>query len=258
LVSTAEFYIRSTACTGARTPHEFSGLDRLRIARALLGTTPEELGRQIGAWHRVNTGLGSAAAPTQIIGDLTGALRAIIRWHAQRQTQMDGTAEAFLGANPPLPELIDRYLTLRRDREASLAQQLGQAMSARAQPGSATPTPPLALVAGDKAASPSRVGSFLEVEGYDVERVQNADMALAKLAANRRFKVLVAEEVMPGMTGSALVSNALHRQPGLKVILIRSEPNDAQIGKLADGIAVLREPIRRLALIERVRSLVAA
>ena len=75
------------------------------------------------------------------------------------------------------------------------------------------------LVADDDAVIREGLRRILTAEGYDVETVSNGRAALDRLE-QERFKLLVTDLKMPGMSGLEVLESIRTRQPELPVVLI--------------------------------------
>jgi DNA-binding NtrC family response regulator len=75
------------------------------------------------------------------------------------------------------------------------------------------------LVADDDAVIRKGLQRILSAEGYDVETVSNGRAALDRLE-QERFKLLVTDLKMPGMSGLEVLESIRTRQPELPVVLI--------------------------------------
>jgi signal transduction histidine kinase/CheY-like chemotaxis protein len=93
------------------------------------------------------------------------------------------------------------------------------------------------------------VGAFLEKAGFDVERAENGDTALAHIAAGGRFDALVSDYAMPGLNGADLIAQARLLQPGLHALIITGFAA-LSTAELAEGTVVLHKPFHRRAFIE--------
>lgn len=92
--------------------------------------------------------------------------------------------------------------------------------------------------------------------GHEVEPVADGLAAMSALEG-RRFDVLVADIVMPGLDGIALARRAESRDPGIRVLLITGfaavalEATRAGLGRAR----VLSKPIHLRALVAQVESM---
>jgi CheY-like chemotaxis protein len=113
-----------------------------------------------------------------------------------------------------------------------------------------------ALVAEDEAALRAAVARALEGAGMRVLAAGDAEEAL-RLARSHAapLDVLVADLVMPRMSGGELARHLAEAQPGLKVLFMTGFPLDPRAAS-AQGLGeVLQKPFPGAALVDRVRTL---
>ena len=80
---------------------------------------------------------------------------------------------------------------------------------------------------------------MLETLGHQVEQAASGSGALRTLRSGAEFDLLIADYMMPGMTGTALIEQARRQRPGLAALLITgyagsgSDPDDGlpRLGK---------------------------
>ncbi|HEY7725033.1 MAG TPA: response regulator [Anaeromyxobacteraceae bacterium] len=133
--------------------------------------------------------------------------------------------------------------------------EAGAAASARAAPVRARRT---VLVAEDEDALRKVVGRTLEQLGLAVLGARTGEEALA-LAQGTPVDVLLADVVMPRMSGPDLAAALRRDHADLKVLLMTAFPGDPRAVRAAEaGEAVLHKPFRRSALEERLRALLEA
>jgi signal transduction histidine kinase len=114
-----------------------------------------------------------------------------------------------------------------------------------------------ALVAEDEAALRSAVTRALEGAGMRVLAAASGEEALAVARAHGQpIDVLVADIVMPRMSGSDLARQLVAERPGLKVLLMTGFPGDPRAASAAEAAELLQKPFHGSALVERVRGLV--
>jgi signal transduction histidine kinase/ActR/RegA family two-component response regulator len=92
--------------------------------------------------------------------------------------------------------------------------------------------------------------------GYQVQRANNAAMALSVLGKIDRLDLLFTDVVLPGgMSGRELAEQALKARPGLRVLFASGYIRDAiaDNGQLAPGVDLLQKPFRYDDLALRVR-----
>ena len=106
----------------------------------------------------------------------------------------------------------------------------------------------------DNAEVRATTGDLLETEGFDVTRVATGEAAIASLASDHKFHLLVMDYSMPELNGVDLACWALERCPTLRVLLITGFPVE-RVSTMPPGMALLAKPFRRAALHEQLRSL---
>jgi PAS domain S-box-containing protein len=105
------------------------------------------------------------------------------------------------------------------------------------------------LVVDDEPSVRALCGRMLRSLGYDVvEATGPADaMSLSEPAA-----LLVADVMMPGLSGPELARRLRGRWPGLRVLHVTGDPNDVQLSDATEAV-LLRKPFNLLELAVRVR-----
>ncbi len=95
--------------------------------------------------------------------------------------------------------------------------------------------------------------------GYDVAEAKSGFEALERLERERApFDLLLADFAMPGMTGAALVSEALRRYPGLAVLLVTGYADlSDRAGEAMDGVPTVAKPFKLAELDAKVREALA-
>ena len=101
------------------------------------------------------------------------------------------------------------------------------------------------------------IGAYLESIGFDVVRARSGDEALACIASDRTFVLLVTDYAMPGLNGTTLARLALEQVPELKILIITGYPSDAGLFDRPPNVALLAKPFRRADLVAVLRSLFA-
>jgi CheY-like chemotaxis protein len=246
----------------------------IRIARALMGSTTEQLAAHVGALPDHRAALGDTP-PVQDFERLSVALRTVIKWYddklGRRPDLAPDVADGTASGTEALEQLVPRYIAMRAEWESREAQLLASDMNTRLQ--RTTEAMRQADVVADQRATPSRasrrrallvddvsdilvtVGAFLDGIGFDVLRASNGDTALELLADGARVDLLVTDHAMPGMAGGDLVVEACQRNPGLRALIITGFPDAAALAILPPGVTLLAKPFRRADLVDRVRSL---
>ncbi len=91
--------------------------------------------------------------------------------------------------------------------------------------------------------------------GHDVVAIESANDALAHLNDSSRFDLLIADQAMPGLSGTELLQHAARTCPDLSCMLITGYttlPDD-----IPSRVEVLRKPIEADALLANVARLIA-
>jgi len=246
-------------------------MEEVRIARALLGTTPARLAAQIGAPIRVG-GTRWTDNPTADLNSLAIVLRLLIDWYEGHDEPVAPSAGTGTDSGMELDRLVRRYLRLRSDWESRAARLLATRMG-RCVPANTTqarPVPPPPGAGSPAARSPTRrrallvddasdvlvtVSAFLDAFGFEVLRAGSADQAMAILAANRDLALLVTDHAMPGMTGRDLVLQAYELLPKLRTLIITGYPDCHELAALPSGVTLLAKPFRRADLRARIQAL---
>jgi two-component system, LuxR family, response regulator FixJ len=97
----------------------------------------------------------------------------------------------------------------------------------------------------------------LEIDGFAVGVFANADELLQGGDLNR-FRCLVIDQQMPGMTGLDLVARLRERKVSVPVVLITSNPPKALIvGADRAGVPIVEKPLLGNALLDKIRELIA-
>ncbi len=121
------------------------------------------------------------------------------------------------------------------------------------------PEGPVILVVDDEPGVRGITVRMLQELGYPVIEAADAAQALAAFDGGSRVDLLVADVVLPGMTGRELARRCVLAQPHLPVLLISGYPAEAQAGPTDDGVApaFLAKPFSMEALGVQVRRLLA-
>jgi CheY-like chemotaxis protein len=95
---------------------------------------------------------------------------------------------------------------------------------------------------------------LLELEGYDVTAVPDAESAL-EVAAVSPPDLLLTDVVMPGMNGIDLAAELARRQPDLRVLFVSGYAEDApeRQGRVIDAAHLLSKPASAADLVARVQ-----
>jgi PAS domain S-box-containing protein len=104
----------------------------------------------------------------------------------------------------------------------------------------------------------STLTAILAKAGFEVTPADSGNQALAILAADGPFDVLITDFAMPGMNGAELITRCRAIQPGLRVAVITGFAELGFVEALPQGTDVLRKPIQRKDLIATVHRLMAS
>jgi two-component system cell cycle sensor histidine kinase/response regulator CckA len=114
------------------------------------------------------------------------------------------------------------------------------------------------VVAEDEEGLRILLGRMLAGSGYQVVSARNGAEALeAARARGGRVDVLLADLVMPRMSGAELAEALAELQPGIKVLFMTGHTDDAQVqDRLVDGdVELIHKPFSGEALLGRLRRL---
>lgn len=109
---------------------------------------------------------------------------------------------------------------------------------------------PVILVVDDDAALRDTVIGLLEPLGFTVVDAPNGRQALDILERDPTIRVLLADVMMPGISGVTLARKALELRPDLRVALISGYAGG---GQPEEGLPVLRKPLRTEEIVRFVR-----
>jgi len=146
-------------------------------------------------------------------------------------------------------------------------EAVAAATSAAQEPAPAPPAAPAGgetvLVVDDEPMLLAAAERILSSEGYAVLSARRADEALdlaIALPATRRLDLVVADLVLPGTTGPALVQRLLGVHPHLKVLFTSgyTEEAIAQHGLVGSGARVATKPYNAARLAHEVRAALGA
>jgi len=104
------------------------------------------------------------------------------------------------------------------------------------------PTKGRALVIDDETMVRSTLTDVLEACGYAADAAESGEAALARFAAGR-YRVVLTDLLMPGMSGLEVVAGVRRVDPGVPVILLTGLGNtSATAAARGDGVLVLSKP----------------
>ena len=107
------------------------------------------------------------------------------------------------------------------------------------------------LVVDDEPSVRALCGRMLRSLGYDVVEATGSANAM-DLSVDRPAALLVADVMMPGLSGPELARRLRSRWPGLRVLHVTGDPNDVQLSGATEAV-LLRKPFNLLELAVRVR-----
>jgi signal transduction histidine kinase/DNA-binding response OmpR family regulator len=219
------------ACDGGDSPRLAPGrYVRLRVADTGVGMDPETLRRAVEPFYS-----------TKEVGRGTGlGLSMVHGLAAQSGGVFDLQSEAGRGATASI------YLPAA---QLEVAPRTGGAVEAP------SPTQPLrVLLVDDEELVRIATAEMLEAVGHQVRQVASAPAALQLLRQPEDYDVLIADYMMPGMTGVALVSQARQVRPNLPALVITGyaglDPS------LDDGLKRLSKPFGQAELQAALRDVV--
>lgn len=99
-----------------------------------------------------------------------------------------------------------------------------------------------ALLVDDEDLVRASVAAMLANLGYDVIQAGNGDEALKLVNQHGRFDLIVADHLMPGMTGTELAAEVKRMEPGQRVIIISGY---SDLDQIAPGLPRLCKPFRQ-------------
>jgi two-component system response regulator SaeR len=114
------------------------------------------------------------------------------------------------------------------------------------------------LVAEDRADLRRALARMLADRGYQVLEAEDGADAL-DVARREALDLVVADVVMPRMTGPELVTELRKSRPDLKALLISAHPGHPALGarSLPPGIEIVLKPFRPDELLLRIRRLLS-
>jgi len=244
----------------------------IRIARALVGVSPAQLAKQIGAPPPPR--VSEVARPAQTLDGLSGALQAVIGWYHTSLGSATAPLEESAVDTMGLDTLVHEFLALRSDWENREATRIANRLMTKAEEPPRgidiaqigwVPAQPhdsagdnkgrTALLVDDVCDVAITVGAFLETLGFDVITASSGDRALEILSTPASVDLLVTDHAMPGMTGKDLVVQACQQRPSLHALIITGYPETAELAQLPAHAMLLAKPFRRAELRDCVRQL---
>jgi CheY-like chemotaxis protein len=136
-------------------------------------------------------------------------------------------------------------------RSQQLAETAGRAAPLPADRGDAT-----ILVCDDNPSVREFATEALEDFGYRVIATENGPSALAVIEdENTPVDLLLVDFAMPGMNGADVAQQSKRRRPGLPVLLITGNAEQAALKTEAEGVPLLQKPFKQAQLVTRVADL---
>jgi CheY-like chemotaxis protein len=110
------------------------------------------------------------------------------------------------------------------------------------------------LVAEDDALVRELSTRFLQRGGYNVHAAESGERALELAAHLGTIDILVADVIMPGMSGRELADRLLAAHPSLRVLFVSGYTADivSRHGVLDQGVSLLEKPFSSTELLEAV------
>ena len=109
------------------------------------------------------------------------------------------------------------------------------------------------LVVDDEAGVRRTVSFALNRAGYTVVAAEDAEAALSLLHAGYDFDLLVADQAMPGLSGTELLAEVMRLRPKMPTILMSGYDRVSGLGTLPGNVVLLEKPFRHAALLKQVR-----
>jgi two-component system, cell cycle sensor histidine kinase and response regulator CckA len=129
---------------------------------------------------------------------------------------------------------------------------------ARARGGALPSGQETILLVEDEPAVSALAARVLREQGYTVLEAANGEDALQLTSAHhdRTIDLLLTDVVLPYMSGSALASQLLERQPSLKLLYMSGYTDQAIVrhGRLQPSVAFIQKPFSPAALARKVRA----
>jgi CheY-like chemotaxis protein len=113
---------------------------------------------------------------------------------------------------------------------------------------------PRVLVVDDERAFADLLATFLEEEGYDVDRAYDGEEALQILRSDELPDLVLSDVMLPKMSGTDLlaVARQLYRPEQLPFVLLSAGPDP---GAQEDGVCFMAKPLDLDQLLDRVEML---
>lgn len=99
-------------------------------------------------------------------------------------------------------------------------------------------------------------GSSLTSRGYEVEVFTDSNKALTFLTENLDYKVLISDNIMPGLNGEELISKIFAIRNDLVAILATGDDSfDFDFAKYEGRVVIVSKPFKRKDLIDTIERL---
>ena len=96
---------------------------------------------------------------------------------------------------------------------------------------------------------------MLAQAGHEVIEAASGAEALAIFEADKRIELLITDNLMPGMTGSALIAQVRRSAPRLPILLVTGYASRGD--DIAADVGLLAKPFREAGLLAAVRDLIS-
>ncbi len=102
------------------------------------------------------------------------------------------------------------------------------------------------------------LSTILASGGFEVVSVKSGTEGLMRLHDREPYAAVLSDHAMPDMTGAEFLARAAAEMPALPMLILSGgEIGDAALSALPETVRVLRKPVRRAALLNAVRDLIA-
>jgi CheY-like chemotaxis protein len=114
------------------------------------------------------------------------------------------------------------------------------------------------LVVDDEAAVRQTLSLFLTKSGYAAITADDAHAALQLIRSDERVDLVIADQSMPGLTGSDLLGEISLLRPHVPAVLITGYDKVGGLGELQGRITVLRKPFTRATFLRQVQAIIGS
>jgi PAS domain S-box-containing protein len=122
----------------------------------------------------------------------------------------------------------------------------------------ADPARPRVLVVDDEAGVRQTLSLFLTKAGYVAIAADDALAALKLIRSGERVDLVIADQSMPGLTGSDLIGEIGLIRPDLPSVLITGYDKVGGLGELLGRVTVLRKPFSRSTFLRQIQAMVGS